>query len=104
MFHKSASALFLGTALVLGGTAGVGVTPAAANQCYSSGQTRQMVQSGQAISLSNVLGSINAIGEIVSSDALLCDVGGRLVYLIDVINNGNVIHVQVDARSGALNY
>jgi hypothetical protein len=95
MFRKSALALLLTAALA---------TPALADQCYSSAQTRQMVQQGQAVPLSGVLGQINAIGKIVSSDALLCNVGGRLVYLIDVIQNGNVIHVQVDAQSGQITY
>jgi hypothetical protein len=75
-----------------------------ADECYSAGQTRQMVQQGQAVPLSGVLGQIKAIGQIVSSDALLCNVGGRLVYLIDVLKGGNVIHVQVDAQSGQITY
>jgi hypothetical protein len=79
-------------------------TPAMADQCYSAGQTRQMVQEGQAMALSGLLGQIKAIGQIVSSDAMLCNVGGRLVYLIDVLKDGQVIHVQVDAASGQVTY
>jgi uncharacterized membrane protein YkoI len=30
--------------------------------------------------------------------------GGRLVYLIDVLKDGQVIHVQVDATSGQITY
>ncbi len=95
MFRKLAIAVLL--------TAGL-AAPALADECYSAGQTRQMVQQGQAVPLSGVLGQIKAIGQIVSSDALLCNVGGRLVYLIDVLQNGNVIHVQVDAQSGQITY
>ena len=101
MLRKPALLLCLGLGLTV---AGPGVGPASADQCYASGQTRAMVQSGQAIALSRVLGQIKAIGQIVSSDGLLCDVGGRLVYLIDVLSNGNVIHVQVDAQTGSINY
>ena len=100
MVRKSVSALFLGVALAAAALA----TPALADQCYSSAETRQMVQSGQAIQLSRVLGQIRAIGQIVSSAPLLCDVGGRLVYLVDVISGGHVIHVQVDAQSGSITY
>ncbi|HVY20487.1 MAG TPA: PepSY domain-containing protein [Bauldia sp.] len=78
--------------------------PAMADQCYSPAEARAMVQQGQAQPLSSVLRQIRAIGQIVSTDAMLCDVGGRLVYLIDVIQNGNVIHVQVDATSGQITY
>jgi hypothetical protein len=79
-------------------------SPAAADECYSAGQTRAMVQKGQAVPLSGVLGEIRQIGQIVSSDAMLCNVGGRLVYLIDVLKDGQVIHVQVDGTSGQITY
>jgi hypothetical protein len=95
MFRKLALAVLLAAGLA---------APAMADECYSAGQTRQMVQQGQAVPLSGVLGQIKAIGQIVSSDALLCNVGGRLVYLIDVLKGGNVIHVQVDAQSGQITY
>lgn len=97
MFRQSVAALSLGVALVVAG-------PASADQCYSPAQTRAMVQSQGLVSLSGVLGKIKAIGQLVSTDALLCDVGGTLVYLIDVIADGNVIHIQVDARTGAITY
>lgn len=101
MLRKPVSALLLTAMLAV---AALGSRPALAAQCYSSGQTRQMVQSGQAVSLSQVLGQIKAVGQIVSSDPLLCDVGGRLVYLVDVLAGGKVVHVQVDAQTGSINY
>jgi len=104
MFRKTVSALFLGIALTVAGLAGLGADPALAEQCFTPSETRAMVQNRQAITLSGVLGEIRAVGQIVSSDPLLCDVGGRLVYLIDVISKGRVIHMQVDAQTGNITY
>jgi hypothetical protein len=100
MVQRTAAAMLLGAALALAGT----VAPASAEQCYSAAETRAMVQQGQAMPLSGVLGQIRAVGQIVSSDAMLCNMGGRLVYLIDVLKDGQVIHVQVDATSGQITY
>ncbi|AEV36982.1 hypothetical protein PSE_2474 [Pseudovibrio sp. FO-BEG1] len=62
--------------------------------CLSSSQTRQAVASGQA----RPLGSLRVNGQILS--AKLCERGGGLVYVLSVLNNGNVSQVTLDARTG----
>jgi hypothetical protein len=75
-------------------------SPVAAN-CLSAGQVRAAVQGGQAIPLSSVLGQIRATGQVLSSPQL-CNMGGRLVYLVNVLVDGRVTHLQVDAQSGSI--
>jgi hypothetical protein len=77
-----------------------GALPAAA-ACYGPGQIRQMVGQGQVIPLSSVLPQINAVGQPVSVPRL-CDNGGGLAYEVDVMHGGSVVHVRVDAHSGAV--
>jgi hypothetical protein len=77
-----------------------GALPAAA-ACYGPLQIRQMVGQGQVIPLSSVLPQINAIGQPVSLPRL-CDEGGGLAYEVDVVQGGSVVHVRVDAHSGAV--
>jgi uncharacterized membrane protein YkoI len=62
---------------------------------------RAAVQGGQAIPLSSVLGQIRATGQVLSTPQL-CNMGGRLVYLVNVLVNGQVTHLQVDAQSGSI--
>ncbi len=62
--------------------------------CLSSSQTRQAVANGQA----RPLGSLSVNGQILS--AKLCEQGGGLVYVLSVLNNGNVSQVTLDARTG----
>ncbi len=86
------SAVFLAIALVLPGTA-------FAQGCLSQGEARQAVQNGEAISLSEVRGSLP--GDVVS--AQLCHGGGGLVYVVNVLGaGGKVERLQIDARSGAV--
>ena len=104
----SRPALFVATlGLVLGlvGPARIGPVPALAAGCYSQGQVRQAVQAGQAIQLSSVLAQIRAAvpGQIVT-EPLLCDMGGRLIYLVDVLHDGVLTHVQIDAQTGGITY
>jgi hypothetical protein len=73
--------------------------PAHAQGCLSQGEARQAVQSGQALSLSQLRGGIS--GEVLS--AQLCRVGGALVYVVSVLGDGGQVkRLQVDARSGAV--
>ena len=106
MFGKSLHALALGLALILAGPAGFGAIPAAADQCLSAAETRAAVANGQAVPLSSVLRAIRSAvpGDIVRQQ--LCDLGGRLVYLVDVYSSAgaNTTHVQIDAQTGSINY
>ena len=106
MFRKSLRTLALGLALLLAGPAGLGAIPAAADSCLSAAETRAAVASGQAVPLSSVLRSIRAAvpGDIVRQQ--LCELGGRLVYLVDVYSSAgaNTTHVQIDAQTGSINY
>ena len=71
-------------------------TPSMA-ECLSGAQARQAVQSGEAQPLGSVAGGLG--GEVVK--AQLCRQGGRLVYVIGVLQkNGQVVRRTVDARSG----
>ena len=105
MIRGTLSALLLAAALVTGGPAAVGTSPAAAQGCLSQGEVRVAVQNGQAIPLSSVLGQIRATvnGEILSSP-MLCDLNGRLIYLVNVLSGGQVTRLQVDAQTGAISY
>ena len=70
---------------------------AATAECLSGAEARQAVQNGQARSLASVTGGLG--GEVVK--AQLCRQGGRLVYVIGVLqSNGQVVRRTVDARSG----
>ena len=74
-------------------TAFVWSAPAQA-ACLSSKQARQAVSKGQARSL----GSLRVKGKILK--AQLCQQRGGLVYVLSVLNKGNVSKMVVDARSG----
>ncbi|QGZ36814.1 PepSY domain-containing protein [Stappia indica] len=84
------AALALATVLAL-------LAPAAAQaQCLSQSQARQAVQTGEARPLGSIAGS--AGGEIVRAE--LCRQGGRLVYVLSVLDGGRVKERVIDARSG----
>lgn len=73
--------------------------PSLADGCLSQGEARQAVQSGQAVTFSQLRGGIP--GEVLS--AQLCNSGGRLVYLVNVlVDGGQVKRLRVDAQSGAV--
>jgi hypothetical protein len=105
MIRRILFTLSLGVALSLGGPAGHGAAPAAAQACLSQNDVRAAVESGRAIPLSSVLGQIRASvgGEILSSP-MLCDFGGQLMYVINVLSAGNIVRVQVSAANGAISY
>lgn len=66
---------------------------AASAACLSQGQAQQAVSSGKAEPLGSVAGSVK--GEIVRAE--LCEEGGRYVYRLSVLDNGQVTTVVVDA-------
>lgn len=61
--------------------------------CLSQSEAQQVVASGNAQSLGSVAASVQ--GEIVR--AQLCEEGGRYVYQLSVLKNGQVTTVVVDA-------
>ncbi|MCX5479238.1 hypothetical protein OSH08_09495 [Kaistia geumhonensis] len=70
-----------------------------AQGCLSQAEARQAVQNGEAISLSQVRGSLP--GDVVS--AQLCRGGGGLVYVVNVLGEGGKVQrLTIDARSGAV--
>ena len=75
--------------------------PARADACMQGNDIRAMVQAGKVIALSSVIGQINAVGQPVSSPQL-CGSGGALYYQVDVVNGGQVVHLRVDAHTGAI--
>ena len=77
--------------------------PRVAPGCLSPGDARAALLSGQVVALSSVLGQIEAsVGGQIVSTPLLCDMGGHLVYFVDVLTGGSITHLQVDARTGAI--
>lgn len=94
--------LFLAAMFVWFGSPGYGPTAAYGDSCLSQGEARQAVQKGDAISLSEIRGSLAGDGgEVVS--AQLCRAGNRLVYIVNVLDGGGAVkRVRVDARSGSI--
>jgi len=106
MIRKILSTLSLAVALSLSGPAGHGAAPAAAQSCLSQSQVLAAVQSGQAVSLANFLGAISAAtggGQVLSSP-MLCDFGGQLMYVVNVLSGGQVTRLHVNAQTGAISY
>jgi uncharacterized membrane protein YkoI len=92
MISPRLSPLIIVIGLLLPGTA-------LAQGCLSQSEARQAVQSGEAISLSQVRGSLP--GDVVS--AQLCRGGGGLVYVVNVLGEGGKVQrITIDARSGAV--
>lgn len=94
--------LMLGMTLLLTDATGPDGSARAAG-CLSSSEARAAVQSGKALALSQLLGGIRSAagGEIVPPPQL-CDQGGRLVYIVNVLSGGKVKKLTVDARSGSI--
>lgn len=77
---------------------------ALADGCLSPGEARAVAQSGEIMPLSRVIGQIRAAanGEILPPPQL-CNIGGRLVYLVNVLTrDGQVTRLTVDASSGSI--
>jgi uncharacterized membrane protein YkoI len=73
-----------------------------ADGCLSPSEARTVAQSGQIVPLSHVIGQIRAAanGEILPPPQL-CNIGGRYVYLVNVLTrDGQVTRLTVDASSG----
>jgi hypothetical protein len=102
MFRSVLSAILLGLAVLGVGTIGSGGPPAYAQGCVSAGEARSYVQSGDVVPLSQVLSAIrSAAGGEILPPPRLCNVGGRLVYLVNVLSRGGEVRrLTVDARSG----
>ncbi|MFI5409881.1 PepSY domain-containing protein [Kaistia sp. UC242_56] len=93
--------LFLAAMFVWFGSPEYGPSAAYGDTCLSQGEARQAVQNGDAISLSEIRGSLADGGEVVS--AQLCRAGNRLVYIVNVLGSGGEVkRVRVDARSGSI--
>ncbi|MCX5576882.1 PepSY domain-containing protein [Kaistia terrae] len=94
--------IFLAAIFVWFGSPQYGPTAAYGDSCLSQGEARQAVQKGDAISLSEIRGSLAGDGgEVVS--AQLCKAGNRLVYVVNVLGNGGEVkRVRVDARTGSI--
>jgi len=96
-----ASAVGLGLAGSL--PASLGPTAALAQGCLSPGEARAAVQRGDAVSLSAILGQIEANGGQILPPPQLCSRGGRLVYIVNVLGRGGrVKRLVVDAASGGI--
>jgi uncharacterized membrane protein YkoI len=102
MIRRILTVLAVTAALGLGAAVSA---PALAEGCLSQSEVRAAVASGQAVPLSSVIGQIRATvgGEILSSP-MLCDYGGHLVYLVNVLSGGQVTRLQVDAQTGTISY
>jgi uncharacterized membrane protein YkoI len=103
MVRKSLRTLILGFSLVAWAAA-VAPPAALAQGCLSQGDMRSAVQSGQAIALSQIKSQIEAAsGGEVQGIPRLCNVGGQLVYMVNVLTSGGQIErLTVDARSGSI--
>jgi uncharacterized membrane protein YkoI len=58
------------------------------------------------VSLDNFLGAISATtggGQVLSSP-MLCDFGGQLMYVVNVLSGGQVTRLRVNAQTGAISY
>jgi len=88
-------------ALLLVGPFGL-ASSAFADGCLSPADARAVAQSGEIMPLSRIIGQIRAAGngEILPPPQL-CNIGGRYVYLVNVLTrDGQVTRLTVDASSG----
>jgi uncharacterized membrane protein YkoI len=100
MIRKILLALAVGTAIAV-----FGPHRADAQACLSQDAVRVAVQNGQAVPLSSVLDQIRAqVGGEILPNPSLCDYGGRLIYIVNVLSDAQVTRVQVDARTGSISY
>jgi hypothetical protein len=104
MVRRILPAVILASALIALAFPGVGTAAPYGEGCLSAGDARAAVQSGQIVALSQILGAIRAAagGEVLPSPQL-CNMGGRLVYLVNVLSRGGAVkRLTVDAQSGAI--
>jgi uncharacterized membrane protein YkoI len=98
MLKRIAAGLIMAAALAVAGS------PAAQAGCLSDSQTRQAIASGQAVSPQGAVGvAVAAAGGGQALAVRLCDGGGgRMVWIVQVLNGGDQKRVTVDAQSGAV--
>jgi hypothetical protein len=96
--------IFIALAAVVSVSSFGPASSAFADGCLSPGEARAAAQSGQIVPLSRIVGQIRAAanGEILPPPQL-CNVGGRYVYLVNVLTRGGqVTRLTVDASSGSI--
>jgi hypothetical protein len=99
MMKRIVLALLLCATLV---AAGGGAAPALAQGGCQPVDPRAAAQSGQIAPLSNFLGSIRqATGGGTPIGSQVCQMGGRLVYRVQVMVGGRQMTINIDAATGA---
>ena len=87
--------------LVLGAGAAAVTAAHAADRCLSPNEQKAKTAAHAVVPLSRAMRSVKQHGEIIH--ALLCERGGRLVYVLTVLGrNGKVGQASVDAANGAV--
>ena len=89
------------TGLVLGASAAAATAAHAADRCLSPNEQKAKTAAHAVVPLSRAMRSVKQHGEIIH--ALLCERGGRLVYVLTVLGrNGKVGQASVDAANGSV--
>ena len=89
------------TGLVLGASAVAATAAHAADRCLSPNEQKAKTAAHAVVPLSRAMQSVKQHGEIIH--ALLCERGGRLVYVLTVLGrNGKVGQASVDAANGSV--
>ena len=89
------------TGLVLGAGAAAATAAHAADRCLSPNEQKAKTAAHAVVPLSRAMRSVKQHGEIIH--ALLCERGGRLVYVLTVLGrNGKVGQASVDAANGSV--
>ena len=87
--------------LVLGAGAAAATAAHAADRCLSPNEQKAKTAAHAVVPLSRAMRSVKQHGEIIH--ALLCERGGRLVYVLTVLaHDGKVARLVVDAVKGCL--
>jgi uncharacterized membrane protein YkoI len=105
MVRRMISAVVLSLALASFAPSGVAGAAAYAQDCLSTSDARTAAQNGQIVPIyrlqSEILSAAGG-GQIVSIPQL-CNFGGHLVYIVNVLTaQGVVKHLTVDASSGSI--
>jgi uncharacterized membrane protein YkoI len=89
------------TWLVLGASAAAATAAHAADRCLSPNEQKAKTAAHAVVPLARAIRSVKQHGEIIH--ALLCERGGRLVYVLTVLGrNGKVGQASVDAANGSV--
>ncbi len=93
--------MILVRSLLVGLGLGAGAAAHAADRCLSPNEQKAKTAAHAVVPLSRAMRSVKQHGEIIH--ALLCERGGRLVYVLTVLGrNGKVGQASVDAANGAV--